>query len=252
MKQSLALFFLLVLSVSVFAQDDEIWQRNNDRGNRFEGTRTQKVNSTLQLVGFHGSFEPYTFSEGQVLQVAFYSDTTATISVSAEELKRQAYYWMESKPFEVAPGANTFGPWEVDAVLASENIPTENLAILIQQPDMGKKSFLPAFIFHTTPPDSALIYKAYFLAGKTIYNYRYRIYRGKNTDTDNRLLSTFKRRKIFKNRPFTITLDFNELEMEGEREGWYTMEIIMQTRPGVQHVKDQYEFHFYHRPTLND
>jgi hypothetical protein len=252
MKQFLAFCFLLTFSLSGIAQDDEIWQRNNDRGNRFEGTRTQKVNSTLQLVGLHGSFEPYTFSEAQVLQVAFYADTATTIAVSAEELKRQAYYWMESKPFEVEAGANTFGPWEVDAVLAEEKIPPENLAILVQQPEADKKSFLPAFVYHSHAPDSALLYKAYFLAGKTIYNYRYRIYEGKNTDKDNRLLSKFKRRKIFKNRPFTITIDFEDLDIEGAAEGWYTMELIMQTRPGIQRVKDQYEFYFYHRPAFNE
>lgn len=250
MKTYLLLFLAFIIPLFSAAQTDEIWQRNNDRGNRFEGTRTQKVNSTLTLVGLHGNFEPYTFEEGQQLKVRFFSDKSTTIAVRAEELKRDAYYLMEAKPFEVEAGFSEFGPWEVDEVLSKEKIPADNLSISVRQPESEKRHFLPAFIYHTAMPDSSNSYTAYFQAGKTIYNYKYQLYRGLETKSDQRLLSIFKQRKVFKNQPFSIRLDFSEINLQDSAEGWYTFAIELQTKPGVQKVKDQYEFHFYHRPIL--
>ena len=152
-------------TVTVQAQDFRT--ETNDRGNRFEGYAEKQISSRFRLVGVLG-YRLRAYEPGDVLQVSFPMPTTS------QEALVNAYclggcrglYRMEAKQTSWDRGWQTFGPWQVDAVLTPENITARQIAVLVQD---EKEVLLPAYLHTgTRPMDAPGRYRVYFFTPERI------------------------------------------------------------------------------------
>ncbi len=243
---NLFVFILLLQTFIVNAQPSERWKINNDRGNRYEGTISLPVSSTLELVSLYGYFEEYTLRANQNLTVQFYVPESVKPQLSAQEIKTRRVYYMEAKPFPEKLGWNDFGPWSVDEVLSLYKIPYSNLGILIKDIKSNTSPFnyqiiLPAVVYHSSIPPNIDKYTAIFRAGKHIENYGYKLYKGLEPDrTKSSIAEKLIKRNVRKNSSFALSIEPCTLPSNG----WYTLEIeVYAPNRSIPYTKI---FRFYH------
>ena len=125
---------MLVLAAA--AQDAQ-WLARNDRGNRYEGSTAQNVSAVelVELIGFHASLHQFDPRDNVKLYVTFYGAADpAKVLITARELVRREYYWMQAKPETImrSGGWNDFGAWRVADVLRALGIGSDQLVVLVR------------------------------------------------------------------------------------------------------------------------
>ena len=127
----LVIFGLLASAILVFAQADDKWKKQNDRGNRYEGRIGVPVgNPPLELLSFVGSSPslPVGAPPDVVLKIRFFLPDSSFAFISVRELEEEKQYWMEAKQTSWQRQTwNEFTPWPIKDVLLREEIPLSNL-----------------------------------------------------------------------------------------------------------------------------
>ncbi len=156
---------LLGNAVACLAQSDE-WKRDNDRGNRYEGTIERAVSQLdLDLLSLTSAREKLEGDEE--LNVRFYLPESISAEIVARELVEAVHYWMLSKPFEPAEaGWRDFGPWPTSEVLSKNQISFDNIGVLVRvQSEQSNADVLsPAMIYHSSPGEPSGDYTFLFQA----------------------------------------------------------------------------------------
>lgn len=234
---------IVVLPTEILARTDK-WRRQNDRGNRYEGRIEIPVGRPdLELLSFAGFREAFT---GDVtLTVRFFLPSTSPVFIHGRELQEQKQYWMESKPADWQAGAwNDFGPWPTGVVLSREGISSWNLGVVIRlrTETMNGGELAPAFIYHSTSPESVATYTLYLRPNWTLKKVTYSLYRIINDQEVKVKTSSLYGDKIA-GEPFPIKLDVRDLPAGPMRlvvQGAYKNRIGGPIR----------EYGFYHKPQI--
>jgi hypothetical protein len=204
MRARFPLFSVLsLLLIAASPADDERWRARNDRGNRYEGITAQPVSAAplLDLIGLHAVKEEFTVREDAELYVTYYGGSHhKTARITAREIKRSAFYWMEAKPSAIRRKKqwNEFGPWPIREVLRPNRISSGNLAVLVSLD--GNSTIAPAFIRKDRGPMRIEAYEAHFVVGKSLQDVKYRLIRG------NTVLSSGHRSEVPRETPLSIVL----------------------------------------------
>lgn len=243
MRKSLYLFF--ILPTFLFAQPNQDWYTNNDRGNHFEGSYTRKVsNPSINLVSLTGNLAAYQFGKKQKLKVRFFSPDNLIYNLHAEELRVSQFYWLEDKNQKAIDGWNEFNNWHVDYILKRFSIDYRNLGLLIQLGEKGVRNYLPAFIQLEEESISPKLYIAQIRLGRPASGGSFSIFEGDSRSEKNKLKDQVISKKS-SGTIFPIVIPIEELK---GKEGWFTVEINMkEERTGDPFT---YSFSFYHQPKL--
>lgn len=169
---------ILCFSIRVFCQSEVVWKKQNEKENRYEGTKTVEVGlAPIELISFYNFQE--TFTPDDILQVRFYRHDDVDVYLTARELVTREFYWMEAKPQTWQVGWNEFGPWPVAEVLAKLEVPPDNLGVLIRlEKESGSGAVSPAILYHSSLPTEIEHYTIYFKPGKSLTGGEYEIYKG--------------------------------------------------------------------------
>jgi hypothetical protein len=171
----------IILALQVSAQVTDQWRRKSDRGNRYEGTIQIPVSGpALELRSFVATLEP--FSSSVELYVRFFLPSDELATVFAQELEDRRHYWMESKPGPWAARQwNKFGPWYTRTVLDVEKVPYGNLGVLVQAGSPADPLLLPAYVYHSSPPRPASVYRLYFRTRSSLRSVVWSLYTADGT-----------------------------------------------------------------------
>lgn len=211
----------LTLSSAVIAQEpSQRWKTRNDRGNRWEGRVEIPVGRpAIELLSFVGFREPY--AGGEDLEVRFFLPQAADVVIRAREIEERVQYLMVVKDREWAAGEwNVFGSWPTGEVLAREGVPTGNLGVVVRLGAGEAATWVPALIYHSSPPETLSSYLLHFRPGSDLSEIVYRIYDGEEELSQARLVDL----RAFV--PFAIELETAglpagslRLELRGELRG---------------------------------
>ncbi len=247
--QILLTLFLGIVFQKTSAQRDSAWLKNNDLGNRFEGSYSKEVgNTAIELVSFTGGFEPYEFGKKQALKVKFYLPEGERYFLKAEELRPVQYYWMQDKNTKGKAGWNLFDNWQADARLKQFGVPPDNLGVLVQAGEPGSRKIAPALVFHQSSADSVGSYVAKFRLGQAIQHGGFRVFRGlfdRAIPSADSQVHHGKIRSKSGGSFFPVQVPASVL---GQKAGWFTLMLEL-TKVGSDE-KILYSFSFYHQPLL--
>lgn len=178
--------------------------------NRYEGVVPMDVGSPdLELVSFVGHFEP--FERKVQLRVSFYLPAPARAVVSAQELRDEVYYRMESKPQSWrAPAWNRFEQWDTQSVVDPKHVSPANLGVLVRLDDQTESGAVaPAFVYHTTLPRDVGAYRIVLRPGLTLAGAECAVYGTRPGVTDPVIKQTVPG-DLARHEPFFIPLDLRE------------------------------------------
>lgn len=117
--------------------------------NRYEGLiALQAANPDFELLSFTGGTER--LEPAAPLQVGFYLWEPRPVLIRAQELRDDKYYRMVSKAGAwTAKAWNTFGPWPLADVIAPNQIPLDNIGVVVYLSDAPGQSgaIAPAFLY---------------------------------------------------------------------------------------------------------
>ena len=242
---------ILILLSASFAMGQsyrsEKWLKENNRGNRYEGTYSKEVSSATELVSFMGSFEPYSIGQGQKLSVKFYLPATNAFYLKAEEVRPMNYYWMESSG-NAQKGWQSFDNWPVDDWIKKLNVQASNLGVLIKLDGSRSRQVAPAIVFHQHSPTYLDRYVAKYRLGTAITGGNYQIVSGKHERILPVGIKPIHQGVIYRKSGgsfFNILIPTTKLEQEG----WYT--VAIQLNKYNSNDKINHQFTFYHFPNVN-
>ncbi len=230
---------LLGNAVACLAQSDE-WKRDNDRGNRYEGTIERAVSQLdLDLLSLTSAREKLEGDEE--LNVRFYLPESISAEIVARELVEAVHYWMLSKPFEPAEaGWRDFGPWPTSEVLSKNQISFDNIGVLVRvQSEQSNADVLsPAMIYHSSPGEPSGDYTFLFQPSVPLRRLDYSVYRvgADGAEILSASLGETKRAGV----PFAV-----EIDLTGESSGLMRLELAGKYRNRTGGPVREYEF--YHR-----
>lgn len=237
--------FIPNLFGEILAQGNR-WRRQNDRGNRYEGRIEIPVGRPdLELLSFVGFSEP--FKQDVTLKVRFFlPGHSADVFVQGRELREQKQYWMESKPARWETGAwNEFGPWPTRDVLSREGVCSWNLGVVIRprKQILNGGEIVPAFVYHSTLPQSVRKYTIYLRPNATLKKVTCSLSRIVNNQSVELKTWPVVGEKVA-GEPFPV-----EFEVRGIPEGpmWLHIEGTFKNRTGGP-IR---EYRFYHKPEIH-
>jgi len=147
---------IIMISSDNLAQIDK-WQKNDDRGNRYEGTIGIPLGKPdLELLSFVSYLEE--FNSDVNLKVRFFLPKKSDVLIYGQEIRERKHYLMESKPDNWVPDSwNEFGPWQTQDVIDKEKIPHSNLGVVVylSKDKTDDSKLAPAFIYHSTKSTKA-------------------------------------------------------------------------------------------------
>lgn len=238
------LTFLFLFSVTfLFAQPNQQWYIDNDRGNHFEGSYTRKVsNPSITLVALSWPLPAYAFGEKQKLSVQFFAPASSPYNLHAEELWITQFYWLEDKSKNAIAGWNRFDNWQVDYLLRRFSIDHRNLGVLVRLGNKGDRNYVPARVQLEEHDASSNIYIAQLRLGRPASGGDFTLYRGQ-VKTEDRQIYQQAISKKSSGTVFPVVIPFDRL---GNDPYWFTLEInLKEERTGDPFT---YSFSFYHYP----
>lgn len=173
-------FVVAVLAALVAHSQDERWRQRNDRGNRYEGARSELVAAApvVDLIGFHGYRTDFRPADDVTLTVSFYVPRAGSaVHLTAQEIVPEELYWMEAKPTRWLQGWNRFGPWPVKDVLRRKVIGSDNLAVLVRLDGArsGGGEIAPAVIQKVSEAVEITEYRLHLKSGKALESVAYNL-----------------------------------------------------------------------------
>lgn len=173
-RATIAVLALLFAVAAFQGVVDNAWRtKKNDKGNRYEGSVAQQVAATsvVEMIGFHAFRQDFRPNQDVTLRVDFYTPEAAPKArVTARELHRKSFYWMEAKQQSWKGGWNRFAPWPVRDVLRNMEIGSDELLVLVRLDGFstGGGAVAPAFVSTSDASVAVREYHAYFLPGKNL------------------------------------------------------------------------------------
>ena len=233
-------------SGDISSQDGTLspWEKENDRGNRFEGIKGIEVSAPpIQLIAFFSYKEEYGCDD--ILKVKFYLRNPSNVQLIAQELRTVEFYWMKAKPQKWKSGWNEFSPWPVKDVLADLNIPLDNLGVLLRMGNnYGSGQVSPVILYcQSSPrPSNIVRYKAYFRPGISLTGGFYEIYREHGSG------EIIRKEQIGSQIPPTPF--FIKFELNNDWQGWVRLRIVIYPEDGATPSPSR-EYDFYHISIIN-
>jgi len=125
---------VLILALSLGAQDPT-WKRDNDKGNRYEGTTTQlHALRNYELRGFFADRPNFLLQQNSMLALKFFLPPNSKPFISAKEIRVAKQYLMLAKEESVSlkPGDwSEFKDWD-GKFLKQNAIPPDNLGVVVR------------------------------------------------------------------------------------------------------------------------
>lgn len=243
---NILLILLIFTGLGTQAQRSQAWLEQNDRGNRYEGIYAQQIDApVVEVLGFRADFEAYEFGKGQELNIAYFQPEAGEAYVSAEELRVQHFYWMQSKAqSQTKPGWQEFGPWPVDQWLKTYQIPKKDLGITVALGDAKSRKFSPAIIYHSNRAARPSYYFVACRIGKNISGGTAKVYRGLFENSAPKVEAKIWEKELGIRQAggtFPIIMLFKNLTLES---GWHTLTLAMNLQDSGRVVR--YTCYFYH------
>ena len=241
---------LILLSVSLGnAQSlrSDKWLKENDRGNRSEGSYFREYSSATELVSFIGSFEPYSIGQGQKLAVKFYLPKADNFYLKAEEIQPMNNYWMEHES-QAPMGWQLFDNWPVDEWLGKLEVQASNLGVLVQMGSQESNLVAPALVFYQNIPAYLDRYIAKYRLGTAISKGSYKVLVGKHEGRLPTGRYPIHQGVVYQKNSgsfFNILIPRTKLS----REAWYTVFVRLEKYNSTDVIYHQ--FSFYHYPKLD-
>lgn len=188
MKIKLNIFFLSLLILYVHELNCQQWQKISPLPskqweekyilqNYVSGRYDKNISSRSELVSFllHGNSSSSSPSKNFYIKFPNYDKNHPLIVI--EERQPVDYLRIESQVLEANQNWTILGPCNFQDV----TIPISKLTALVQFPhqENNKIVFVPAILYHSTPPSQYQIYKATFIAGQAIESGYFKIFNGK-------------------------------------------------------------------------
>ncbi|HYR29307.1 MAG TPA: hypothetical protein VEU30_12630 [Thermoanaerobaculia bacterium] len=242
MRMTRVSIVLLAIAITPpFLGQDEEWRVRNNRGNRYEGSRSVLMAAApvAELVGLHAYRQPFAPDDAVILDVAFFIDSDASRArLTAREIQREQFYWMEPKRQAWRPGWNRFGPWPVRDVLRRLKIGSGNLAVLARLDgfSVGEGRFAPVFVGTLSASVSVREYDAFFIAARTIERVRWQLKSGGGS-----ILTEGSMGRKLTGAPFTIKLPVDSLPA-----GLLRLELTCKLESSDSHLT----YEFFHQPVM--
>jgi len=246
-KMKYLIYTLVIMPIIVSAQPNKRWYKNNDKGNRYEGTYIQKVsNLKISLAAFSTELPNYEFDKRQKLELQFFSPNDSKYKLRAEELRISKFYWMEDKNQKAKEGWNSFNNWPVDYYLKRLSINKRNLGLLAHIGKIGERTFAPVFINIEDEITNPEYYIAQIRLGSPVANGKFIVYEGKKNKAQQNIVLEHNITKKSAGTVFPIVIPIETLD---KNEGWFTVEI------GAIEERTEdafsYSFSFYHQNKNN-
>lgn len=244
MKHPISTAILLLLWSPLLAQPADEWFKQNDRGNRFEGSYSQKVsNPSVNLVSLTASTAKYTLGQGQQLQVRFYNPGVTEYDLHAEELNVTQFYWMQEKNKSSAKGWQQFAGWQVDMMLKRLSIDARNLGVLVRLGERGGRKFSPAYVSLAGETAAApRNFIAQLRLGRAAADGNFKVYKGESRSKAS-LLFEQKISAKASGTTFPIVIAADKL---GAEASWFTVEVNFREKGSLDPFT--YSFSFYRQP----
>lgn len=234
----------VLIAIKALAQDtvDATWEKEHDRGNRYEGREQIPVGRPeLELRSFVGSREKY--EEDVELKVRFFLPEALPVSLEAREIRDEKQYLMRAKTVEWEAGRwNTFGPWPTREVLDLEGVAHWNLGLRVEVTRETGRALLPALLFHRQPPDSVERLVAQVLTFSALRRVEYAVF-GPGPDGPEKLAGDRLVDEFPAGEPFPVEIDTQDLP-----QGWLRFELDALYKGRFD--GPELDFDFFHQPDL--
>lgn len=185
----------------------------------------------------HAYRQPFSPNDALTLNVAFFIQGDASRArLTAREIEREEFYWMEPNPQAWRPGWNRFGPWPVRDVLRGLNIGSDNLAVLARLDGFptGGGRVAPVFVGTLNTAVAVSEYQAFFIAAKKLESVSWQLKKA-----DGSVLQKGSLGRKLPQTPFTIKLPIGSLPA-----GALRLELTCALESGESHL----DYEFFHQP----